>query len=176
MASTSLKNDISLRGDVTMRVRNAKTGELLRRIEIRNTITYEALQVIIRLLAQRTVAFGGDPNSPDPDPAALKFGSLRVGTGTTPPNRGNTALENEVHSIELSDTSLILTLSNPFEIRVVATLEAEFGNGSTLTEAGLYTAGSETESPVLFARQVHAALPKSEALVIDYDWRIALSA
>lgn len=163
-----IQSGIPMRGDMRVVARDAKTGRVIRRIEIRNTITFICTTALVKLLAQRAA---------DPLPSTFKLTELRVGTGTTPPVRGDTALVTAVPSIDggyvtINDVDKLLTTLDPlFELRNTVTLQAGAANGYTLTEAGLFAADG-----TMFARQIHPAIPKTAALVIDYDWRIAFSA
>jgi hypothetical protein len=162
MSDVKVSNAVPVRGDITVTVRRADSGEKVRRIEIRNTITYVGLASLVQLWAQRAA---------DPAASTLSMGSLRVGTGTTPPVKGNTALEAQVHSLALLDANKILQLTDPVELKIVATLGTGDANGSALTEAGLFTTGG-----TMVARQIYPAVNKSAAFVVDYEWRLSFTA
>ena len=186
---TAFTGLIPMRGDLRIAVRRAATGEVTWRYEIRNTITYVALANLVTLLAQKTFATAGDVN--DPENSAITY--LRVGDDVTAPVRSNTDLANVLpdsvtpFTITLIDANKTLTTSNPFEIKITATIGTGDLNGETLREAGLFTRGSTVAGPVaeyptssgfypeLFARQVHPDIIKSVAFVVDYDWRIAFT-
>lgn len=158
-----LTSDIPLRGDLTVRLRDAKTGRQLRSYVIRNTVTFVGMGVLVQLLAQRAA---------DPLASSLKIASLRVGNGTTPPVRGDTALvDGTPFSIPVSDANKTPNVLGPYELRIVVTLGAGDANGKTLAEAGLFTAGGD-----MFARQIHPAIVKSAAIAVDYDWRLSFTA
>lgn len=155
---------LPMRGDLRIRVRDAKTDAVLRRIQIKNTITYKALKALVHLLAQVTGDTVGN----------FKVTGLHVGTGATPPDRTQTALVTEVAIIALSDVpseDKFITDSGPYELKILATLEASVGNGNTLQEAGLFLVNGD-----MMARQVHPGIAKTAAIVIDYDWRIEFTA
>lgn len=180
---------IPMRGDLRIVVRRADSGKVQWRYEIRNTITYVALRGLVNLISQKTTS----------TPADFAVSYLRVGTGTTPPVRADINLELPApnaaapFTILLDDAAKFLTVSNPFEMKIVATLGAGDLNGLDLTEAGLLIRGGTTATipappvspavylpaptfyPELFARQIHPAIPKSGALVVDYDWRISFT-
>lgn len=162
MSDLKSQNVVPVRGDITVTVRRADTGEKVRRIEVRNTITYLGLGTLVRLWAQRAA---------DPAAADLKLESLRVGIGNVPPVKGDTGLGNSVHSIPLGDANKVLQLEDPVELKVIATLSAGDANGQSLTEAGLFTAGG-----TMVARQIYPAVNKSAALVVDYEWRLSFTA
>jgi hypothetical protein len=182
---------IPLRGDLRIVVRRADSGAVHWRYEIRNTITYVALKSLVNLISQKTTS----------TPADFKVAYLRVGTGTTAPVRTDINLQTPAPSaaapltLVLGDTEKYLTVSNPtFEMKVIATLGAGDLNGLSLTEAGLFIRGGTTPTspappaspalysgdlthyPELFARQIHPAIAKSVAFVVDYDWRVAFTA
>lgn len=178
-----------MRGDLRITVRRADTGEKTWGYEIRNTITYVALANLVVVLAQKTFGSPGAIN----DPVNSKVLYLRVGDDVTAPTRSNTNLLSPLpsaispYTITLIDANKTLTTTNPFEMKITATIPAGDLNGSTLREAGLFTRGSTTVAPPgeypaasgfypeLFARQVHPDIIKNPAFVVDYDWRIAFT-
>lgn len=175
--NTTFQDGIPMRGDLSIIVRDAKTGEVKRRIEIRNKITFLAADVLLELIAQRAT---------DPAPATNAIFSMRMGTSNTAASRADTNLGAFVIGKELADVDKVTGV--PGELQFSATLEAADANGSTLQEAGLFTtgdAGTPTPSdtpgvapgdPRMFARQIHPAIIKSVAIAIEYSWRIAFTA
>lgn len=152
-----------MRGDLTVRTRDAATGRVLRTFVIRNTVTYIGMGVMVELISQRAI---------DPTPGQLKIASLRVGEGTTPPVRGDvTLVDGAPYTLTLTDANKTPTTLGPYELRISATLGVGDANGKVLAEAGLFTANGR-----LFARQIHPGITKSAAIVIDYDWRISFTA
>lgn len=162
---------IRMRGVLSIHVRDARTGRILRSIHKKNTITNQAGDVLRALIAQRTT-----------DPAASRYaiGSMRFGTSSVVATQADTDLLAEVSTIrkELDDTAKTNGVSG--EIVFQATLETTDGNGSTLREVGLFTTGVSwvgdvdpaTADVFLFARQVHAAVEKTSALTLEYNWAI----
>ena len=173
----TLVDGIPMRGDLTVVVKDATTGEIKKRIEIRNKITFLAADVLVELLAQRAT---------DPVPGYNSIFSMRMGTSNTPASRADTNLGAFVIGKELTDVDKVTGV--PGELQFSATLEAADANGSTLQEAGLFTkgdAGVPTPSdapgtapgdPRMFARQIHPAIIKSVAITVEYSWRIAFTA
>jgi hypothetical protein len=161
-----LKSGCALRGDITIRVINAKSGEVEQRIDIRNMIMYDGLIAILTLLAQLAT---------DPAPSTLKVSGLRVGTSSTAPARTQHDCVAPVYTIALVDANLTKTTVGTYELRIAATLPNGTGgdpfNGVSLTEAGIIL-GSST----LFARQIHPAIAKNTSNIVEYDWRISLTA
>lgn len=180
---------VPMRGDLRIVVRRADTGAVHWRYEIRNTITFVALKGMVNLIAQKTTTTAAD----------FAVAYLRVGTGNTPPTRADINLVTPApnattpFTLLLDDAAKFLTISNPFEMKIVTTLGTGDLNGFNLTEAGLFIRGGTTPTspapptspavylpaptfyPELFARQIHPTIPKSGAFVVDYDWRIAFT-
>lgn len=148
---------LPLRGDLQLEVR--KGSRVVRRIALRNTITYQGRNSLLYLLGQ-TIGTPGD----------WRMDRLVPGTNGTPPTVGDIAMG---APLGISD-QLILAPSNltispaTGELIVVATLDTTQGNGSTLREAGIQLANGQ-----LFARQVHPAVPKDALLTVTYTWRVA---
>ena len=171
-------SDLPMRGDLTVKVRSVKSGRILRTFVIRNTVTYLGMGTVVQLLSQNTTP-------PDDPPASLKLAEIWVGDGVVPPVRGDTALSGALAAkITLINGTKTPNITGPiYELRILATLPATGGvlvdgNGFTLREAGLYTAGSvlPVVTQKLFARQIHPAIVKTSAIAIDYDWRISFTA
>ena len=162
-------------GRVGLVIRDARTLEIRRRFEIRNKITFLAADVLVELLSQRTS-----------DPAVTKnlVHSMRMGSSNTAAARSDTNLGAYVIGKALDDADKIT--GAPGEIQFVTTLASGDANGTTLREAGLFTAGSTPaiDNPPgiiagetrMIARQVHPDVPKTIAIVIDYSWTIAFTA
>jgi len=172
---TQFYDGIPMRGDLTIVVRDAKTGRKIRRISIRNKITFLAADVLVVLLAQRAA-----------DPAAVTgmIYSMRMGLSNTPASRSDQNLGTFEIGKVLADVNK--TIGVPGELEFTAQLEAGDANGVTLQEAGLFTRGtvaSTSDAPgtlagetLMFSRQIHPAIPKTSAIVLDYSWRIAFTA
>lgn len=145
------------RGDLRITLRDARTGAVIRRIQIKNTITAEGLRAMVEVFRQKA------------DPEDFRFKEIRVGKGVTPPERSDAALADHVTTIQLVEASTEGSqINDPYEIKILATLERTQANGVSLCEAAI---GMMNGS--IFARQIHPIITKNEALVIDYDWRIS---
>jgi hypothetical protein len=160
-------NRLRMVGTLTIRVRDARTGRQLRILQKRNTITFDAGDIVRSLLAQRAT---------DPAPEEYQFGSMRFGTDSTAPTRSQINLISEVLGIrkELTDGQKNDGLSG--EISLDASLLSGEGNGNTFQEAAVFTLGASTYdvdvggSLKMFSRQVHAPLAKTSGIVFDYNW------
>lgn len=158
-----------------MIVRDATTRAPIRRVAIRNKITYLAAEVLVELIAQR---------ASDPAPLGDAIYSMRMGTSTTQPTRADINLGAFAVGIAIGDVGKVTIAQG--EISFIATLESGVGNGFTLTEAGLFTGGtafSVSDTPGttpgttrMFAHQVYPGIAKSSAIVIDYSWTISFTA
>lgn len=177
MNQANLQDGIPMRGDLCIIVRDATTRELLKRIEIRNKITFLAADVLIELLAQRAT---------DPAPSSDLVYSMRMGTANTTASRADTNLGAVVVGKLLADVNKVTGI--PGELQFVVTLESADGNGVTLQEAGLFTRGSSGSpttldapgsapgDPRMIARQIHPPIVKNVSITVEYSWRVAFSA
>jgi hypothetical protein len=162
---------VKLRGILTVRVRDASTGRVIRTVIKKNTITYNGGNNVRALLAQRAT---------DDPPAQLAFGSMRFGRSTTAPNRNDVDLLDEVVTVrkQLQDSDKVNGIDG--ELTLQATLGSGDGNGNTFTEAGLFSTGPAWNGNVgsslrIFSRQLHAAIAKNSAIVLDYSWTIQIA-
>lgn len=168
-------NGIPMMGTVAITVRDAKTRKIKQRIKIRNKITFLAADVLVELIAQRTT---------DPVPGRQLIYSMRMGTSNTAAARSDTNLGAFTIGKVLGDVGKVT--GAPGEIQFIATLDSGDANGTTLREAGLFTAGaapSTSDAPGttpgttrMFARQVYPDIPKTVAVIVDYTWTIAFTA
>jgi hypothetical protein len=168
-------NGIPMMGTVCATVRSAKTGKVLKRITIRNKIMYLAADVLVELIAQRAT---------DPVPGRNLIYSMRMGSSNTAATRADTNLGAFTIGKVIGDVGKVT--GGPGEITFVATLDSGDANGTTLREAGLFTAGptpSTSNAPGttpgvtrMIARQVYPDIPKTAGVVVDYSWTIAFTA
>lgn len=159
--SLAMTARLPLRGDIELVVR--QEGEIVRRIAIRNTITYVGHVAMLQLLAQAlggSASIGGSP------------GKLAPGTNGTPPTVGDIALGAALGPSDQIDlTAPNLAVNAPSrELVITGTLSTSQGNSSSLREVGLVLANGD-----LFARQVHPAVAKTALLTVTYTWRVAVT-
>jgi hypothetical protein len=170
-----VQDGIPMMGTIQITVRDARTGRIKSRRTIRNKITYLAADVLVELIAQRAT---------DPVPARDLVYSMRMGSSNTAAARSDTNLGAFTIGKALADVNKVT--GGPGEITFVATLDAGDANGTTLREAGLFTAGaapSTSDVPGttpgvtrMLARQVYPDVPKTGAISVDYSWTIAFTA
>jgi hypothetical protein len=157
---------LGVRGDITLSIVDAVTGELVRRMEIRNLIVTQGLTLIGNLLQ----GYGVLANT-------VHLGEIQVGKGTTAAATGNTAIETPTTTPQhLAVVTTVSTVSNQVEVKCTATLLGTSVNGETISEAALCTLDSAGANPLVFARQVYPGVPMTNALNIVYDWRITFTA
>jgi hypothetical protein len=161
-------------GTLTIHAVDVRSGGVVWTFSKRNTITYDAGDIVRSLLAQRT------PPA-DPAPADYMWGSMRFGTSGTAPTRYDTDLLAEIPAArkQLGDSQKINGVTG--EITLQATLDTGDANGYTLREAGIFTAGTGWNGPVggwlrMFSRQVHPAYEKTSALRLEYAWIMQFTA
>lgn len=160
------RNTHHLRGDLEIVVREVNTNRRLRRMVIKNTITYAGMLAPLYLLAHDVVT-----------PADYQITHLWVGTGQVPPTRGDTALQIPTSADPTTGGKLVLGPSNrtvtpaTSELVITATLTAGRANGNLITEVALFLANGK-----MFSRQVTPDVSKTALVEVDYTWRIATSA
>lgn len=167
---------IPMVGTLSIRVRDAKTHRVKRRVTIKNKITYLAADVLVEMLAQRT--------GTDPAATTGRVYSMRMGTANTPAARTDTNLGAFSIGVQITDVNKVSGASG--EITFIATLESGDANGVTLREAGLFTAGTAPATnnapgttpgtTRMIARQIYPDIAKTSSVVIDYSWTISFTA
>lgn len=151
-----------LRGDITIKVTDRRTGRVVNTVQVRNKIVQSGLNALPLLLAQDETEF----------PASqCKLGSLRVGTSTVAPTIGDVGLHTPVAAGNVTLDAVNLT-TNGGVLTVQATLpEALNSSPVTLTEAGLFLVNG-----TLFARQIHSSITTGPGLRMDYTWVLTFTA
>lgn len=154
---------LKIRGDIVVRAINLATGEVCQRVEVRNAIMQNGVLAIAKLLTQNASAAA---------PGTFKVTRLAAGSGTLAANSSQTALQSPVASADytLTDADRVITVGPPVVIKFTAQMDA-LAPGTTLTEAGLFLSDG-----TMFARQIHASVTAANGIVIDYEWRITLTA
>lgn len=149
---------LRVRGQIQLTIRHADGR--VRRIVVKNTITYAGCNALLFLLAQSS------GNAAD-----WKLARLIPGRNATPPTVGDLAVIDPVASpdqVVLTNPDLVVSTATG-ELVVTGTLQTSQANGSTLREVGLVLANGW-----LFARQIHPAVDKDSSISITYTWRIAM--
>lgn len=144
-----------LRGDLSIIVRRARDQKIIERHLIRNTITFNGLLGALRLLKQ-------DDNLA----SDFQIGSIRVGTGATPPTRDDAGLESAVLTIPLSSATRQLSIATT-ELVLSATIGTADAVGQTVCEAGWFFNNNQ-----MGGRQIHAPIPLTGLITVSYNWRL----
>lgn len=139
--------------NVTIDVRDAASGRLLERITTHNLVVDAGLS----LLAARL--------EPDAVQGLTHFG---VGTSSTAPAAGDTALGAQVHRDVI--TQYIPGLK---KMTVRYYLSTASANGYTLRECGTFNAAS---GGTMYARAAHADIVKTSAKTVTYSWDYNMAA
>lgn len=139
-------------------------GKRTFRSTVRNTITFTGITAPLILLAQNAGTVATD----------YQMATFTVGTNSTPPSRGDTALGSPVSggsggSITLVDANRAESPSTG-ELIITVSYGTGAANGFTLTEAGIFLGNGG-----LFSRQVNPGLPKTSAFIAGYTWRFGLT-
>lgn len=132
---------------------DAETGELLHADELHNLVTLAGLNLVRDLLNEATD--GG-------------LTHLGIGSGANPAQSLDTALQ-----AELLRDLFTKRASGDASLTLTYFLGSTAANGSTLREAGLFTAAT---AGTLFARAVHDAIAKTSSITITYTWSVTITA
>ena len=168
-----LTSGIRLKGHLTIRVLDGRTGRERERIEILNTVCAGAELALERLLAQRT---GLD------DPTEERFWAIYCGTDNTPPTHADVAL-GAVEYKEACDQPMSISYGGvPGLLVCQMTMGVGEGNGGFIfNEAGLFTRGdlddpATTTGALMIARQIHSGIEKDASIAVEYTWRFQVAA
>jgi hypothetical protein len=184
--SAPIHENFCLRGRLTIRVRDAKSGRRLYEHVIKNMIVNRGFGNVILLLGQTTES-GADLNPLVTTLPSLRITRLRVGEDATAPTRDQTVMapgyvELTPHVQTYTDSVRDGTELEPYELVASATLESVTpANGKTLREASLFTTGlpvptvDPESQPRMIARQIHPAVTKTLGISIEYEWHLAIN-
>ena len=195
-------NMIAMRGEILVRTLDLK-GNCLHRYENRNTITYVAPLVIMDLLQQKGLDAGINESASHPADVARGFGAavnvitnpnhnairyMRIGRNNQAAQRSDSTLVDQIGPASDDGTEIVSDILFPSNaaIRFVALFGAAKANVSPLTieEVSLWTRGNTFTEDLgaagflnsrMFARQIHAPIPKTAALQLEYTWTIYLT-
>lgn len=164
---------LGFKGKLTIRVKDAKTGRVLQKIEKSNLVCVGARSAVLKLISQQTLPSDYSYN---------KIWAIYCGTGTTPPTTVDTGLESVAFKKACAQPFAINpgSGSGPGWVEVQMLMESGEGNGNVYTEMGLFSRGSNddptlTSEAVMYARQIHGAIEKTSAISIEYTWRFQVT-
>lgn len=172
----SMKSSGTLYGHLTVTVYEVKNGRKIRKLRManKNQITNGGRESVLAFLAQDPFGTTGQQN-----PEYGQIWSLAVGDDATPVSVLDTALYNELDRYALAiplEREFVIVPPNIFEVHVHKEVPPHVLTGATFAEAGLYTRGDGIvpATQILYARQTHPAVVKSDPMAIEYDWRLGM--
>jgi len=163
---------IKLEGYFTIRVRDAKTGKELKKLEGKNLVCVGAKAALARLMGQAATPA---------DYQETKLWAIYAGIGTTSPSTADTALVNAQFRKACPQPLTITPSLGIVEMSML--MESGDGNGKTYTEIGLFSRGNNDDpnySPLptgvlMYSRQLHGAIEKTSSITIEYTWRLQIT-
>lgn len=153
MNEKRLLDSIGLKGVLTIEVRDAATGALLRTETVSNLTVLAGRNLLRDFLA-------GD--------AVTGLTHFAVGLGTTAADAADTTLETE----EFRDVTTQF-VDDAGKLTVKFYLPSGAANGHTLTEAGIFTAAV---AGTMYNRAVHAGIAKTVNIALIYSWDLTFTA
>ena len=165
---------MQLHGVISATVFETKNGykEKLFRHTKRNQITDLGREVVLSLLMQDPA---GNPYQQNPDYNQIWYFAL--GDGTTPPDRTDTALGNQLWIDPIArPAEYTLTYSPLWEIKIDKILPAGVLFPNNISEAALFTKGDGIGGfSRMYARQTHAIVSLTPTMIIEYEWRLGVT-
>lgn len=151
-----LESRARVRGDLEIIVTDAE-GKRVSRFALKNTITYNGITGILRLLMADSAA-------------SWEINALKAGTNGVPPTRGDTALGASVITKSVTGASRVLSASTGTLVFQAQIGPAE-ATGVVLREAGLFFANN-----VMFSRMTHPEIDRTVAgFGVLYIWRLTFT-
>ncbi len=174
------RTDAGLWGDFGMQVFDHRTGvpKRILRIRKKNQITNGGREALLNLLG---IGNGASYLTVQEE---NKLWSLSVGTNTTPPTVTDTTAVMSVvwadRFIFPAECQIVATPPNSYYLAISKALGTTEANGSTLTEAGIFTRGDNDDATLstnktLYARQIHSPILKTSTMTIQYDWQLGIT-
>lgn len=152
---------IRLRGDIEINVRNRVTGQVIRKISVRNKIVSAGVAALPYLLARI-------------DAENRSLSALAVGSGTASPSALDTSLQNEITGSRVMLSDVNLSFPSAGQLKVDVRLNDSTSGAPEaleISEAGLFLANG-----ALFARQIHDPITTAPGIQLDYAWVLTFTA
>ena len=176
------KETFSLYGVFGLTVFDISTGVPVKKLRIqkKNQITNQGRTAVLNLMCPYAYILLGGAQS------ELIISSLAVGVNPILPtaaddNTTMTRVWHEPFDYGAGECSVVANPPNDFMLSISKTLPDTEVNGSILTEAGIFTAGTDPGNPMtspgsfLYARQVHSPIIKTATMTILYDWQLGIT-
>ena len=166
MTSDNFQNKLNVAGHVHIKLYD-QDGKLIDERSVKNKVTDWGVSFMAHLWA------GSNPGTDVPR-------YIAIGSGTTAPAGGDTALGNQLAIVDMGFKPLVATSTgkvdtgngtNNTQLSWQVTIPAGTGTG-TISEAGTFTALS---SGNLFARTTFAGLVKTSSNRLDISWTITFT-
>ena len=183
-----LVDTIKFTGELTIRVLDAATGEVLRVIETPNVICIGMLEAVQRLMTFYPET-DWEAGSYGTVPKEERIWAIYAGDDNTTPAYSDTALGNALYKSRcdgiVSKTGMDINVGGETGLlECQMTMESGEGNDSpnpVYKEVGLFTRGDDNDPALttgarLMAHQIHAAVEKDASISIEYTWRIRTTA
>jgi len=168
---------MKLFGSFGMKVFDVRSGrpELIFRWVRKNQVTNQGRTALLELMCPFGITDASINN---------QIWSFEVGTNNTPPSIDDdettmTAVFTSNLSFSSGECVIVATSPNSYYLAISKSVGTGDANGSTLTEAGIYTRGDDPDPLLatgrrLYARQVHSPIIKTGTMTIVYDWQLGI--
>lgn len=170
------ESPFQLWGIFGMKVYDVRDGQrkCIRRIVKKNQITNQGRKAVLELMRPTTYGILQDER---------QIWSLSAGINTIPPQiTDDETVMSEVWQSAFSgpECQVIDVPPNSFYLQITKTMAEADAIGSVLAEAGIFTRGSDDDPSVaigrlLYARQIHPPVTKTNVMTIEYDWRLGIT-
>ncbi len=157
-----MADGIHVRGDLTVTLRDTRTGQVVSTHTVRNKIVTTGVTALVRLLAQNSGSSA----------ANYQLTRLEIGTGGDTAVAGDTGLQiprEPPKYITLDDAAREVGVNTLVVTAVVQDTDTALNN-VPVREAGLWM--GPLNSQTLFARQAHASVTKLPNQALEYRWVI----
>jgi len=160
-----MKEGLSLKGSVHMRLWDPKTGKTVQVMEKENLVVTIGKELLAGLI-------GGIDTS-----AAVTY--MAVGTDNTAPDAANATLGTEIYREVIGSATKETTTSTNDTCTFVTTLdEGDAGADGALTEAGLFgsktgtVASATVDTGMLLSRVTFSTITKTSSLALTITWKL----
>ena len=166
----NLKDSFNARGRVRIwQINNSGQKALIR--DSSNTLVNGFYTAIPKLIAGEVGAMSGQNNRTVGTGTANWVTYMKIGSGTTATRGTDTDLEEALTGITLPISRVFYSTPFPGSVTFNAVVpggsDSDLYNTTPLTEVGLFS-----ETGVMYARFVYAAIQKSSIFQLNYEWTI----
>lgn len=155
-----LNDTIVLKGSLEIVLRNAYTGEVVERRHVKNTVVTAGRAWVLKHIAG-TAVFNGNETRP--------LSHLAVGTSTTAPATGDTALGSETTRKAIDNFTTSNLTANPPSYQIEASFATNEAN-TTLGEVGLLNSSA---AGTLLAHATFGTINKATSNTLSLSYTIS---